>query len=141
VGCGRCVGACRDTGAIGGFGATNDALNKKIAEYALAVVPNRPHFHISFVMDLSPYCDCHAENDAPLIADVGIFAGFDPVAVDQACTDACNKMERLPGTCLDGRPRTGDLFHDTHPTTDWRVGLQHAEKLGLGTTAYELIEV
>ena len=141
VGCGRCVGVCRDMAAIGGPGSSFDALNKKISEYALAVVQNRPHFHISFVMDLSPYCDCHPENDAPLIADVGIFAGFNPVALDQACADACNKMERLPGTCLDGRPHTGDLFHDTHPTTDWRIGVQHAEKIGLGTTAYELIEV
>ena len=46
-------------------------------------------------MDVSPYCDCHPENDTPIIADVGMFASFDPVALDVACADACNRMETL----------------------------------------------
>ena len=141
VGCGRCVGACRDVAAIGGPDSSFDALSQKIAEYALAAVQNHPHFHISFVMDVSPFCDCHGENDVPLIPDVGIFASFDPVALDQACVEACNRVEPLPGTWLEHKRRTGDLFGDAHPATNWRVCLHHAEKLGLGTTSYELIEV
>ena len=42
---------------------SNDILNKKIAEYSWAVLNGRPNFHISLVIDVSPYCDCHAEND------------------------------------------------------------------------------
>lgn len=142
VGCGRCVGACRNVGAIGGAEISCDVLSCKIAEYAWAVVKDRPHFHISLVMDVSPFCDCHAENDAPVIADVGMFASFDPVALDTACAEACNKMEPLPGTFLsEKKNRTGDIFNDTHPITNWRTGVNHGEKLGLGTTAYELIEV
>lgn len=142
VGCGRCVGACRDTGAIGGLPSSFDALSRKISEYALAVVQNRPQFHVVFAMDISPFCDCHGENDAPIIPDVGIFASVDPVALDQACAEACNRMEPLPGTYLaQQNRRTGDIFRDTHPTTDWRVGVDHAQKLGMGTTAYQLIEV
>ena len=49
---------------------SNDILNKKIAEYSLAVVKDRPHFHISLVIDVSPNCDCHAENDIPIVPDV-----------------------------------------------------------------------
>ncbi len=142
VGCGRCVGACRDVGAINAWDSSNDNLTMKISEYALAVVQNRPQFHISLVMDVSPCCDCHEENDAPVIADVGMFASFDPVALDTACAEACNRMPPLPGTWLaDQKNHTGDIFNDTHPETNWRLGVQHAQKIGLGTTAYELIEV
>lgn len=142
AGCGRCVGVCRDRGAILGPDSSNDVLNCKISEYALAVVKDRPNFHVSLVMDVSPYCDCHAENDAPVIADVGIFASFDPVALDVACADACNRMEPLPGTFLaDKEQHTGDIFNDTHPYTNWRAGVEHAARLGIGTLEYELIEV
>ena len=142
VGCGRCVGACRDRGAIQGPDSSNDVLNCKISEYAWAVIKDRPNFHISLVMDVSPYCDCHAENDTPVIADVGMFASFDPVALDVACADACNRMEPLPGTFLtDRNNRTGDIFNDTHPYTNWRSGVEHAAKLGVGSLEYELIEV
>lgn len=142
AGCGRCVGACHNEGAIGGSESSCDLLSCKISEYALAVIKDRPNFHISLVMDVSPFCDCHAENDTPIIADVGMFASFDPVALDVACAEACNKMEPLPGTFLtDRKNRTGDIFNDTHPVTNWRRGMEHAEKLGIGRAAYELIEV
>ncbi|MDD3410453.1 MAG: DUF362 domain-containing protein [Eubacteriales bacterium] len=142
AGCGRCVGACRRQGAITGPDSSCDMLNCKIAEYAWAVVKDKPNFHISLVMDVSPFCDCHAENDAPIIPDVGMFASFDPVALDTACAEACMKMEPLPGTFLaEKTERTGDLFHDTHPITNWRVCVEHGEKLGMGTTQYELVEV
>ena len=141
TGCGRCVGVCRDRGAILGPGSSNDLLNCKISEYAMAVVKDRPNFHISLVMDVSPYCDCHAENDSPVIADVGMFASFDPVALDVACADACNRMSPLPGTKLaEMHEHTGDIFNDTHPYTNWRAGVEHAAKLGIGSLEYELIE-
>ena len=142
TGCGRCVGVCRDRGAITGPDSSNDMLNCKIAEYAKAVVQGRPNFHITLVCDVSPCCDCHSENDTPIIADVGMFASFDPVALDVACADACNRMEPLPGTFLsEKKVRTGDIFNDTHPYTNWRAGVEHAQKIGVGTMEYELIEV
>ena len=64
------------------------------------MVQHRPNFHISLVIDVSPNCDCHDENDAPIIPDVGMFASFDPVALDQACADACNNMPVLPKSQL-----------------------------------------
>jgi len=141
TGCARCVGVCRDRGAILGPDSSNDMLNCKISEYALAVVQNRPNFHITLVCDVSPYCDCHPENDSPIIADVGMFTSFDPVALDKACADACNRMEPLPGTFLaEQEVRTGDVFNDTHPYTNWRSGVEHAAKLGVGSLDYELIE-
>ena len=141
-GCGRCVGACHKQGAIGGADDSNDKVSCKISEYAKAVLQGKLHFHISLVMDVSPLCDCHSENDAPVIPDVGMFASFDPVALDMACSEASLRMNPLPGSRLgDMENRTGDHFTDANPATNWRVGIEHAEKIGLGTTDYELIEV
>lgn len=89
VGCGRCVGACNfDAIAFANDAATKE-LNCRMAEYTKAVIDGRPGFHISLVMDISPNCDCHPENDAPILPDIGMFCSFDPLALDQACVDAC----------------------------------------------------
>ena len=147
VGCGRCLGVCNFDAIYNPNDCANDELCAKIAEYAKAVVDGRPHFHISLVMDVSPYCDCHAENDVPILPDVGMFASFDPVALDQACADACLRQPVMPGSRLDQYLHTEGCedFHDhfcnNFPETNWRSCLEHAEKIGLGTRTYELIEV
>ncbi len=145
VGCARCLAICpKDAIASREFDAPA-LLNKKIAEYAKAVVDGRPCFHVSLVVDVSPNCDCHAENDAPIAADVGMFASFDPVALDQACADAVVSQPPLPGSVLtDGSCTCGrddDLFRAAHPDTDWEVCLEHAEHLGLGTREYTLVKI
>ena len=141
VGCGRCLGACNFDAVQSPDNHSNDILNKKIAEYTWAVVHDRPHFHVSLVMDVSPYCDCHGENDIPLIPDVGFFASFDPVALDQACADACNKMPPMPGSVIEWCDPAHDRFSSAFPATNWEVGLEHAQELGIGTRDYELIQV
>ena len=142
VGCGRCIGVCPTDSVIAASDESNDLLNCKIAEYTKAVLGHRPHFHISIVVDVSPNCDCHSENDIPIVPNIGMFASFDPVALDQACADAVNKQPVMPGSQLDRMPKIhGDHFIDSAPSTDWRVGIKHAVKIGLGTDQYELIEI
>ena len=145
VGCGRCIGACNFDAIENNGGSSDRALSEKIAEYSLAVLQNRPSFHINIVTQVSPNCDCHSENDAPIIPDVGIFASFDPVALDQACADACNRQPVLPNSQLSDnlakRASHHDHFKDSAPSTDWNDTLRHAETLGIGTRAYELITV
>ena len=122
-------------------------LDMKIAEYSKAVVDGRPNFHINLVIDVSPYCDCHGENDVPILPDIGMFASFDPVALDQACVDACNAQNPLPGSLLDDRMHEDgfcdhhDHFVNTTPEAGWEDCLIHAEKIGLGTREYDLITV
>lgn len=142
VGCGRCIGAC-SFNAIGCmWDEANDVLNKKIAEYTLAVLKDKPHFHISFVIDVSPNCDCHSENDLPIIPDVGMFASFDPVALDLACADMANKQPVIRGSHLSEVSHNhDDHFINSHPETNWKVCVEHAVKLGLGNDKYDLIEV
>lgn len=142
VGCGRCIGVCPTDAVIAASDESNDILNCKIAEYTKAVLQGRPHFHISIVVDVSPNCDCHGENDIPIVPNVGMFASFDPVALDQACADAVNRQPVMAGSQLDKMPKVhGDHFKDSAPATDWRVGIDHGIKIGLGTDQYELIEI
>lgn len=145
VGCGRCIGACCFDAIRNRTGTKNARLLARMAEYTYAVVKDRPHFHISIVMQVSPFCDCHAENDTPIIPDVGMFASFDPVALDVACADACNRQPVIGGSYLDEQIKDGHDHHDhftsTFPTTNWRSCMEHAESLGVGTQNYELIKV
>ena len=142
VGCGRCIGRCPFDAITSPNDESNDILNRKIAEYTYAVIKDKPSFHISLVIDVSPYCDCHSENDVPIIPDVGMFASFDPVALDQACADAANHQHHVHGSVLDEREHYHhDHFKNTHPETNWESCLEHAVKFNMGSREYELIEV
>ena len=159
VGCGRCLAVCPRNAISADFSDSVVMLNYKMAEYSLAVCKDRPCFHVSLICDVSPNCDCHPENDIPIIPNVGMLASFDPVALDQACADLCNQMPVMSGSILDDNCRehghdhaqghghehchadgagTTDHFHMTHPDTEWESCLAHAEKIGLGTRQYEL---
>ena len=135
VGCGRCLGACNFDAISFDNNTANELLNCRMAEYTKAVV------------DVSPNCDCHGENDAPILPNLGMFASFDPLALDQACVDACLKATPLPGAQLaDNMAKTNFVDHHDHftnstPESEWRSCLEHAEKIGLGTRDYELIVV
>lgn len=167
VGCGRCIGVCPTDAIATKWDESNDILNKKMAEYTWAVLNGRPHFHVSLVVDVSPNCDCHSENDIPIVPNIGMFASFNPVALDMACADAVNKQIPVAGSILhknkakencgcscgcdhtqDGHTKdhtenghTEDHFKMTHPDTDWQVCMEHCVKMGIGTMEYELIEV
>ncbi len=143
VGCGRCIGACNfDAISFSHYAAVSD-LNCRMAEYAKAVVDGRPSFHISLVVDVSPNCDCHCENDVPILPNLGMFASFDPVALDLACIEAVNRQPILPGSALAerGDPHDHDHLHATHPDTCWQAAIEHGKKIGLGTDEYTLITV
>lgn len=142
VGCGRCIAVCARNAITVNFDESHTNLSRKMSEYAKAVVDGRPCFHISLIIDVSPNCDCRAENDAAIVPNVGMFASFDPVALDLACVDAVNKQPILRGSAADiGDCHDQDHFHCIHPDTDWMSCLEHAEKLGLGTREYELIKI
>lgn len=152
VGCGQCVALCPHEAAVNGSTESGILLNYKIAEYTQAVLKDKPSFHVSFIMNVSPECDCWAHNDAAIVPDLGIAASFDPVALDQACADLVNSVATLPTgnmlndkcACHDhehGHEEDHDKFHMLHPDTNWQVGLDYCAELGLGTREYELIRM
>ena len=145
VGCGQCIAVCQFDGAQVVWNSSSDIMTYKIAEYTSAVLKDKPHFHVSFIMNVSPLCDCWNQNDAAIVPDIGIAASFDPVALDKACVDMVTQAVALPGSCLNvhhcDELRGEDKFKLVHPKTDWKTGLEHAEKIGLGQMDYELVEV
>ncbi len=146
-GCGRCIGACAFDAIYTAFDSVSEALGRKMAEYSAAIAAGKPVFYINMIMDVSPDCDCHGENDAPILPNLGMLASFDPVALDQACADLCLAADPLPNSQLADRRQAPewhshhDPFRDVHPNTSWRECLEHAEAIGLGTREYELLRV
>ena len=168
VGCGFCIAYCPTGAIMTKWDEAKPVMNCKIAEYTKAVLDGKPAFHVSLVLDVSPDCDCERHNDVPVIPNVGMFASFDPVALDQACVDAANKQPVIQGSKADPQVKEAsvsdhmdgaraipeqaysehaasgdghDVFKMVHPDTDWAAGLAHAEKLGIGTREYELVVV
>ena len=71
-------------------------------------------------------------------------ASFDPVALDQACADACLKATPIENSQLGEHLAKPDWhchhdhFKDSNPNIEWQATLDQAEKIGLGTRQYEL---
>ena len=145
VGCGQCIAVCQYNAAQVVWDGAADIACCKVAEYSMAALKNKQHFHISFIMDVSPNCDCWSCNDAPIVPNIGMAASFDPVALDKACADMVTAAAANTGSCLEvsehGMLQDEDKFKLVHPETDWKAGLIHAEKIGLGSMEYELITV
>ena len=92
---------------------------------------NRQIAYITVANDISLLCDCASDQDDPVISDIGIFASLDPVANDQAFLDAIWKTHEEGTESIKER-------------IDSRLGrhiTEYAEKLGLGSTEYELVEI
>lgn len=145
LGCGYCFAYCPKGAISPKWGENKKLLNYKIAEYTKAALQDKPSFHISLLINVSPECDCEGGNDLPVIPDVGMFASFDPVAIDQAAFDMANQQPVMPGSMAEkhgeAEAEKHDVFKMTHPDTDFESALSHGEKIGLGTREYELIKV
>jgi len=138
TGCGQCIAVCQYDAAVVQWNAKS--MQEKVAEYAMAATKDKPCFHINFVMDVSPNCDCWGNNDAAIIPNIGMFASFDPVALDRACVDAAHKAPVLKHSVIgESCMPDQDRFIAAHPGTDWKLSLDYAEKIGLGSQKYELI--
>jgi uncharacterized Fe-S center protein len=144
VGCGSCFHECSD-GAIHVDWRTDYAVfAQRMLEYAAAVLQSfvKPSFFVNFVTSVTPECDCIGFSDAPLVADQGVLASFDPVALDQACLDLVNAAPPLPGTKLAADVLPGqDKFRLLYKDVPEDYGLGYAEELGLGSRSYELVGI
>ena len=145
VGCGQCVAVCQFDSAQPVWDNSADIMNYKIAEYSMAVLKDKPNFHINFIMDVSPNCDCWNCNDAAIVPNIGIAASFDPVALDKACADMVTQSGANTNTILNthklGELQDVDKFKMIHPNTDWLAGLKYAEEIGLGSLDYKLVTI
>lgn len=87
--------------------------------------------YINVINNLSIDCDCNNNPEAPCMADIGIAASIDPVAVDKACLDLIyNSNDK-------GKERLIARIEEKHGIRT----VEHAEELGIGSTNYELINI
>ncbi|MBE3140084.1 MAG: DUF362 domain-containing protein, partial [Thermoplasmata archaeon] len=98
VGCGQCIAVCQYDSARVVWENASEKVCRRVAEYSFAAIKDKPSFHINFIMNISPDCDCYSFNDYPLVPDIGMAASFDPVALDQACADLVKAAPALPGS-------------------------------------------
>ncbi|HHS14332.1 MAG TPA: DUF362 domain-containing protein [bacterium] len=131
IGCGECLTVCRFHAVKHDWRMNERELQQRMAEHALGVVKGREKkiSYLNFLTSITKDCDCFGKKQDPVIPDIGILAGRDPVAMDMAGLDL---IERLTGKQLEAYS-----YPDTHPR--WQI--EHAEKVGLGSCRYELVEV
>ena len=144
IGCGECILICSNQAIDVNWNADAVLFQRKIAEYAHAALKNKQGrvAFLNFLTDISPECDCYGHNDAPIVPDIGILASTDPVAIDQASVDMVNRQSGLENTSLTQNRASGeDKFGGIYPRVDWKVQLEHAEKIGMGSRKYELIRI
>lgn len=139
IGCGLCIASCHYD-AIDAVYESLDEMCKKMAEYAKASILGKPSFHINIIADVSSSCDCRPNCQQPIVPNVGILASFDPVALDVASSDLVNEQIVIPGSKAD-KEGPDDIFTRTNPGTNWKVATEHAEKIGMGVSKYELIRI
>ena len=143
IGCGECWVAC-PTDAIGPQDPKSLIdIQEKIVEYCYGIVKGKIGNigYMTFVVDVTPHCDCAPWSDSPIVPDIGILASLDPVAIDQAAADLVNKSRGLEGTKLKHHHSPGDDKIRAIVNIDWTAQLRYAEELGLGSRAYELIKL
>lgn len=111
----------------------HDEFLESMAEAASSVVDffNGNILYINVMKNMSVDCDCCAKAEDPCIADIGILASTDPVAIDQACID-------LVYACSDpGKPHLIERIESRNGIHT----IETAAKLGYGKREYKLIEV
>ena len=130
IGCANCVGVCPTFTLFIDFKA-GTAVQEKMAEYAYAVLRGKKKkaAFINFATKINKECDCWGQENPRIAPDVGIFASSDPVSIDKASYDMVNKACKK------------DIFKSMHPDQDGNIQLSYAEKIGLGSLDYDLIEL
>jgi uncharacterized Fe-S center protein len=143
IGCGGCIAACPRGAVDIQWNESAQNLQEKICEYAYGVVQTvKSVFFLTFLMNITPGCDCLAFSDAHIVPDIGILASYDAVAIDQAAVDLVNQQQGLPGTKLKTNLGQGeDKLRALYPKIDWRVQLRYGEEIGLGSRDYKLVSV
>ncbi|GAB4334675.1 MAG: DUF362 domain-containing protein [Candidatus Abyssubacteria bacterium] len=140
IGCGECVVTCRHDAIKISWSGAPQSVQEKTAEFTSAILKRKKGKFgaINFLMDISPDCDCLSHTDAAIVPDIGILASDDIVAIDLASVELINREPSLNKTAIPAaKMGEADKFAAIHGV-DWSHQIRHAERLGLGSTVYEL---
>lgn len=130
-GCGECVTLCPTRAIDVEWETESDVFVEKMAEYAFGSVKNKEGKvgYMTFVSNITPLCDCVGYSGKPIANDIGLLAGLDPVALEQACLDLVIKQVGH------------DPFQEIHKHVRAERIIEYAEELGMGSREYDLIRL
>lgn len=130
-GCGECIVVCPVRAISDQWTTDSNVFVEKMAEYAYGAVSNKKGRvgYITFVMNITPLCDCAGWSGKPIANDIGILASTDPVALEKACLDL---VEKSAGK---------DVFKEAHSGVNGNRIVEYAEEMGMGNQAYDLINI
>jgi uncharacterized Fe-S center protein len=130
IGCGECLVVCKAGAVRMRWGEDSARLQEAMAEYAYSVwsrFEGKIGF-LNFLLKITKDCDCMAKDQPEIVADIGILASADPVALDKASADLVLK-------------KAGKDVLRAGYNVDWSIQLKHGAKIGLGSAEYDLIEL
>jgi len=129
IGCAQCMSIC-PVGAVDIIWSEEYGLiGEKLVEYAYAVTSKVKCAYVNFCLYVTQECDCMNKEEKGFIKDIGVLFSRDPVAIDKASIDLALREENK------------DVFLEIHPKIEYLQHLQYAQKLGLGSLEYKLIEI
>lgn len=130
IGCGECLVVCPQGAVKHDWDNDQSRIQEKMTEYALGVkrIFGKKLGYINYLLKITKDCDCMSQDAPAIIGDIGILGSMDPVALDQASVDLLLKSAGQ------------DILRRLN-SIDWSLQLKYGERIGLGETAYELIEV
>jgi len=118
---------------VGGamFSSSGEPFFEKVIEYNIALMDAKPGkmLYINILNNLSTECDCSANASKPTMADIGIMASLDPVALDKASLDQIYARPAEERKALVDRIESRGGAHQ----------VIYGERMGLGSQFYELI--
>ncbi|MGQ9514054.1 MAG: DUF362 domain-containing protein [Thermoproteota archaeon] len=151
IGCLACIAKYNSNAIIARRRDDLSECQRRLAEMAKAVinvVGTQSSFFINFIIEVDWSCDCeHGEqgwSDAPIVPDQGIAASNDPVALDMFSADLVNNAPGIPGTKVEevNALEPGmDKFRAIFSGIDWKAALYACERLGVGRTDYQIVEI
>jgi uncharacterized Fe-S center protein len=143
-GCSACLQVCPEKAIDFKWGEDVPKFIERMVEYAGGVVSGKEGkiIYLSFVLSVTPDCDCVPWSDAPIVPDIGFLASKDPVAIDAAALDLINNEQGLLGTCLHDHHQSGEnKFTGVWEKVDGELQIRYGEQIGLGSRRYTLIEM
>ncbi len=126
------------------------ATNAAIADACLATIKAVGKGKVAFInlaIDVTRLCDCAPFSDVPILPHLGVFASYDPVAIDKACLDKSIETAGIHGSraeemdVLDSGKRKFETCSSLLAGISEEIQLNTGEIIGLGTRQYKLISV
>ncbi len=148
--CRTCYAPLTSRGIIEVPEAYFQATNAAIADACLATIKAVGRDKVAFIslgVDLTPGCDCVSYSDMPIVPNLGVFASYDPVAIDKACIDMTVECAGISGSkaveknVQDPGQRKFSSCAPNIPGLSEEIQLVTGEINGLGSRQYELVGV